>query len=105
MLLRQVHRMHLRDIFSVVAIAFLFAAPLLSALSADDPERLDLFTARTHGYDAFRIPSLIVTSQGTVLAFCEGRRRGASDAGDIDLLLRRSTDAGRTFEPSHTVWY
>ena len=96
--------MHRRAIFSVVATTFLFAAPLLSALSADDPERVDLFSARTYGYDACRIPSLIVTSQGTVLAFCEGRRHSARDAGDIDLLLRRSTDAGHTFEPPQTVW-
>jgi len=33
---------------------------------------------------------LIISSKGTLLAFCEGRRNSASDTGDIDVLLRRS---------------
>jgi sialidase-1 len=96
--------MHRRTIPSVIATTLLFAAPLPSALSADDPERVDLFGAQTYGYDAYRIPSLIVTGAGTVLAFCEGRRHSARDAGDIDLLLRRSTDGGHVFDAPQTVW-
>jgi sialidase-1 len=44
-----------------------------------------------------RIPSLIVTKQGTVLALCEGRKNSAADHGDIDLLIRRSDDGGKTW--------
>jgi hypothetical protein len=43
----------------------------------------------------FRIPATAVTSRGTVLAFAEGRKNSASDTGDIDLGLKRSTDGGR----------
>jgi hypothetical protein len=46
------------------------------------------------GYNRYRIPSLIVTKQGTLLAFCEGRSAG--DTGDIDTLVRRSEDDGTT---------
>ncbi len=46
---------------------------------------------------------MVVTNKGTILAFCEGRKRSASDTGDIDLLLRRSTDNGKTWGPLQTI--
>ena len=49
------------------------------------------------GYHTFRIPSVIATTQGTLLAFAEGRRNSAGDAGDIDLVLKRSRDGGATW--------
>ena len=39
----------------------------------------------------------------TVLAFCEGRKHSRADAGEIDLILRRSTDGGRTWLPTQVV--
>src|SRR5262249_46138769 len=57
----------------------------------------DVFTSGAGGYHTYRIPSLLGTRDGTLLALCEGRKAGASDDGDIDLVLRRSTDGGRTW--------
>ncbi|MCX5654351.1 MAG: sialidase family protein [Planctomycetota bacterium] len=56
---------------------------------------VDVFVAGTDGYHTYRIPSLIVTPKGTLLAFCEGRKTGRGDAGNIDVVLRRSFDGGR----------
>lgn len=67
-------------------------------------EEQDLFTSGTQGYDTYRIPALIATSRGTLLAFCEGRKTGAADAGDMDLLLRRSEDGGRTWSAPQVIW-
>ena len=53
-------------------------------------------------YKNYRIPSLIVAPNGTILAFCEGREGG--DSGDIDVLMRRSTDNGRTWSEESVVW-
>ncbi|MBE0677714.1 MAG: exo-alpha-sialidase [Bacteroidales bacterium] len=53
-------------------------------------------------HNNYRIPSVILTSRGSLLAFCEGREAG--DAGDIDLLLRRSTDNGLTWGSEIVVW-
>ncbi len=56
------------------------------------------------GYHTYRIPALAVTGRGTVLAFCEGRKGGSGDAGDIDLLLKRSADGGATWSPQQVLW-
>jgi sialidase-1 len=65
---------------------------------------LDLFTRETAGYHAYRIPAIVATKQGTLLAFCEGRKGSLSDSGDIDLLVRRSSDQGKSWEPARVVW-
>lgn len=47
------------------------------------------------GYAQYRIPSISVTSNGTVLAVAEARTGG--DQTPTDLVLKRSTDGGKTF--------
>lgn len=73
------------------------------AVGADGTHQV-LFTTGAGDYSAYRIPALAVSTQGTVLAFCEGRKSGLSDTGDIDLLLRRSTDHGITWSEPIVVW-
>lgn len=51
----------------------------------------------------YRIPALVVSKEKTVLAFCEARRITGSDTGDIDIVLRRSSDNGQTWGPELTV--
>lgn len=63
----------------------------------------DVFVSGTGGYHTYRIPSLLVTPGGAVLAFCEGRKNSGSDSGDIDICLSRSEDGGRTWSPTKTV--
>lgn len=60
-------------------------------------EQQDLFTSGQGGYVRYRIPALVVTLQGTVLAFCEARKFTGRDSDQIDLCLRRSVDGGRSF--------
>src|SRR5206468_2296331 len=50
----------------------------------------------TSGYAVYHIPGIVVTAKGTVLAWCEARRKGG-DWDSIDVLMRRSLDNGRTF--------
>lgn len=63
-----------------------------------------LFVSGEQGYDTYRIPALAALPDGTVLAFCEGRRNSASDTGDIDLLVKRSNDQGATWSAQQIVW-
>jgi sialidase-1 len=51
-------------------------------------------SATTHTY---RIPALLVSKQGTLLAFAEARRNGGGDTANIDTVVRRSEDGGKTW--------
>ena len=66
-------------------------------------EQTNLFTGGVDGYHTYRIPALLETADGAVLAFCEGRKTGGGDHGDVDLLMKRSTDSGLTWSPQHIV--
>lgn len=57
------------------------------------------FRAGREGYASFRIPAVVATAAGTLLAFCEGRVGSRDDFGNIDVVLKRSTDGGRTWGP------
>ena len=66
-------------------------------------EQQDLFVSGQGGYHTCRIPAMVVSRKGTVLAFCEGRKTSAADDGDIDLLVRRSFDGGKKWQPVQRV--
>ena len=70
----------------------------------DEPIQEALWTSGQGGYHTYRIPAIIQTTEGTLLAFCEGRRGGRGDAGDIDLLMKRSKDRGKTWSDQAVVW-
>jgi sialidase-1 len=56
-----------------------------------------LFKSGTDGYQTVRIPAIITTTGGNIIAFAEGRKNGSSDTGDIDLVMKKSTDNGKTW--------
>lgn len=66
-------------------------------------EITEVFSPGTAGYHGFRIPSLLATQRGTLLAFAEGRPKSIADVGGNDLVLRRSTDGGRTWSPVRVI--
>ena len=61
------------------------------------PVQKPIFVRGTYGYHTFRIPAVTVSKEGTILAFCEGRRAGGGDHGDLDIVLRRSIDNGKSW--------
>ena len=66
--------------------------------------RSTVFEKGEGGIHTYRIPAVVKSKSGTVLAFAEARHKDAGDSGDIDLVLKRSSDAGRTWGPAITVW-
>jgi BNR/Asp-box repeat. len=76
---------------------------LASSLGAASLTQVEVFRSGEGGYHTYRIPALITTPKGTLLAFCEGRKNSASDTGNIDVLLRRSFDRGKTWSPVQTI--
>lgn len=67
------------------------------------PEQTDLFIGGEGGYTVYRIPALVTTPKGTVLAFAEARKDSWDDQGHIEILMRRSTDEGKTWTAPQLV--
>lgn len=96
------HMKSLRPFLIPFAALFLFAGgPGVEA--APFLEKTDVFTNGMNGVKRYRIPGVVVTGQGTVLAYAEARRNGSADWGEIEIHLRRSTDGGRTWLPSRHI--
>ena len=71
-------------------------------VTADPLVQKAIFVRGVGRYNNYRIPALITTQKGTLLAFCEGREGG--DSSDIDLLVRRSEYGGKTWSRKQVVW-
>lgn len=65
------------------------------------PRSTDAFVSGEGGYPTYRIPALVRTEAGTLLAFCEARQGG--DRGPTDTVVKRSTDGGRTWGDQRVV--
>ncbi len=77
------------------------ALALLSTISAaadslPPASQVDVFVNGHDGYPAFRIPALVTTKRGSLLAFAEGRAT-LRDHAENDIVMKRSTDGGRTW--------
>lgn len=65
---------------------------------------ISLFCQGMGGYENFRIPSMLVTDKGTVVATADGRKEAPGDnPNHIARVVRRSTDSGKTWSPATTV--
>ncbi len=84
----------------------LISVIICSTAAAAEPSlrQINVFTSGTDGYHTFRIPALATAPDGALLAFCEGRKNARSDTGDIDLVLKRSFDGGRVWQPMQLLW-
>jgi len=66
-------------------------------------EKQPLFISRTGGYHVYRVPGIAATPSGVLLATAEARRGGGGDWEDNDVVLRRSTDGGRSWDPQRVI--
>lgn len=69
---------------------------LVSTVYAQQQE-VTVFKSGTDGYKSFRIPAIVKTPNGELLAFAEGRVNGSGDFGNIQIVSKRSTDGGKTW--------
>jgi sialidase-1 len=94
-----------RVLVALLAAALPFAGAGAASAATTAPEFSEqvLFAQHTDGYFCFRIPAVVKAVDGTLLAFAEGRVNSCADSGDIDLVLKRSTDGGRTWGPLQVV--
>jgi sialidase-1 len=74
-----------------------------SAVAAPRLEFSEVFPSPSNGIARHRIPGVVVTTKGTVLAYCEARKNSSSDWGEIEIHLRRSLDGGLTWDAPRQI--
>jgi len=67
------------------------------AAEEQEAVKTPVFKAGEDGYHTYRIPAIVVSTNGTLLAFCEGRKYRRNDWGNVDIVLKRSMDNGKTW--------
>jgi len=91
-----------RRIFSL--FIYISAVALTRGASAPILEQVDVFVAGEDGVLEYRIPGLLTSNRGTLIAFCDGRMRKQGDPpNDIDLVMKRSVDNGKSWSPLRTL--
>ncbi|MFJ9809528.1 exo-alpha-sialidase [Streptomyces sp. NPDC101158] len=94
-----------------LAVVLLVAAGAADAATRQDGRAAGRFGCESSvpyvsgagGYAVYRVPAVVRTRAGTLLAFAEGRVHGAGDSGAVDIVLRRSTDGGCSWGPLRVV--
>lgn len=72
-------------------------------------EKTDIFESGRNGnpnkdgINSYRIPALLKTDKGTLIAGADERRLHSSDWGDIGMVIRRSEDNGKTWGDRVTI--
>lgn len=65
--------------------------------------KVPVFISGEDGHRSYRIPAIIAAPNGDLLAVAEGRVNGSADFGDINLVMKRSEDDGKTWSPLITI--
>ena len=88
----------------ITGTVILLAISLIAGAESErEVFREDVFVRNTDGYHTYRIPTMVVTASGAIVVFAEGRKTHRRDHGDVDLLMKRSEDGGRTWSPQRLI--
>ncbi len=79
--------------FIVILISFVLYAQ----------DNVPVFISGQDGFKSFRIPAIITMPDGKLLAFAEGRVHHSGDFGDVDIVMKTSSDKGKTWSSIRTV--
>lgn len=108
--------------YKIITCVFLFTSMFTQACQKDDetqgnptPVPLEeevpssefnyIYNQGTDGFEVYRIPAIVKSKSNTLLAFAEARKaRSNGDSGDIDLVVKRSSDNGKTWSKQITIW-
>lgn len=85
--------------FLFISCAMLLAS--LASAAGVELECVNVFQNGEDGYKVYRIPSIVRAANGDLLAFCEARVGG--DASEIDIVSKRSSDDGASWQSIEVV--
>lgn len=88
----------MKKLFVLFGAFFLF----MGMSYAQDSEKV-IFESGKGGYKSYRIPAIIKAPNGDILAFSEGRVNSSADFGHVNIVMRRSTDDGKTWSDIQKV--
>jgi sialidase-1 len=88
----------------LIMVILLFFGIISTDIQAQGQTLDYLFKSGSDGYHTFRIPAIISTTDGNLIAFAEGRKNGSSDTGDIDLVMKKSGNGGKTWSDLKVIW-
>lgn len=77
---------------------------LISSIASYAQDVATVFEEGMNGYAGFRIPAIVKAPDGALLAFAEARKNVKGDAGDIDLVMRASSDNGKSWGLMKVIW-
>lgn len=86
-----------KTIMILMAMSFLFTTTIAQQ------NKVPVFVSGAEGHKSYRIPAIIGLPNGDLLAFAEGRVNGAGDFGDINIVMKRSVDKGKTWTAVQTI--
>jgi Neuraminidase (sialidase) len=87
----------------IIRFLFLLVLYILSVFASTAQNFVPVYTGGTEGHKSYRIPAIIQLPDGELLAFAEGRVNGAADFGDVNIVMKRSKDRGKTWSPATTL--
>jgi len=73
------------------------------SISVFAQQKVPVFVSGNEGYKSYRIPAIVSLPNGDLLAFCEGRVNNAGDFGHVNIVMKRSTDKGRSWDSLQVV--
>lgn len=84
---------YLLFVFSIIATVGFGAKDCYGS----EPVKVAVFSSGENGVKRYRIPGIVVTPNGTLIAYCEARLNGSADWGEIEVHMSRSLDGGASW--------
>lgn len=89
--------------YLLVMLTFFLHGCLGTEVKPKPPHETIVFQNGQEGYNCYRIPAILKTPKGHLLAFAEARRNNCGDFGDVEIVMKRSVDNGKSWEGLQVV--
>jgi len=84
-------------------LILIFGTSFLFIVSFAQSHGVPVFVSGEDGHKSYRIPAIVGLPNGELIAFCEGRVGGSDDFGDINIVMKKSKDKGKTWANMQTI--